>query len=46
MIERAGLGVAVKNPDENIKRSADCVVSANNDSGFAEAVYRFALERQ
>ena len=46
MIERAGVGVAVKNADENIKRSADCVVSSNNDSGFAEAVYRFALERQ
>ncbi len=46
MIKRAGIGVAVANGEENIKSQADFVAKSNNENGFAEAVYKFAINRE
>lgn len=46
MIKRAGIGIAVANGEDNIKSAADYVAKSNNDDGFAEAVYKFVLNRR
>jgi Cof subfamily protein (haloacid dehalogenase superfamily) len=40
MMEWAGIGVAVGNATDHVKQKADMVVSDNNNSGVAEAIYK------
>ena len=44
MIEWAGLGVAMANGDEKVRKLADAVTAGNNEDGVALAIERFALE--
>ncbi|MDI3534250.1 MAG: hypothetical protein PWQ82_615 [Thermosediminibacterales bacterium] len=43
MIEYAGLGVAMGNASENIKKQADYVTTANEESGVANVIKKFIL---
>lgn len=43
MIQQSGVGIAMGNAQEAIKKVADYVVASNNDSGVAEAIERFVL---
>ncbi|MCG8592076.1 MAG: Cof-type HAD-IIB family hydrolase [Proteobacteria bacterium] len=43
MIEAAGVGVAMGNAIEAVKRAADAQVASNADAGVIEAIERFAL---
>ncbi|MFD1037037.1 Cof-type HAD-IIB family hydrolase [Virgibacillus byunsanensis] len=43
MIQQAGLGVAVGNAQEAIKKVADYVTDKNNDNGVAKAIEKFVL---
>ena len=45
MIIKAGIGVAMANGEESVKSVADYITKSNNDDGFAEAVYKFAVKR-
>lgn len=45
MIINAGLGVVMGNSAPHIKEIGDIVVSTNNESGVAEAIERFVIER-
>ena len=43
MIEKAGLGVAVKNADEKLKNSADIVLEyTNEESAIARMIEKYA----
>lgn len=44
MIKYAGLGVAMGNAHEDVKKWADYVTLTNNEDGVAEVVYKFILE--
>lgn len=45
MIEKAGLGIAVKNADEGLKSLADCVFDYTNEEGaVGEIIKRYAYE--
>ena len=44
MIEYAGLGVAVANADERLKKIADIVCASNNDGGIADVIEQYILE--
>ncbi|MCD8036612.1 MAG: Cof-type HAD-IIB family hydrolase [Clostridiales bacterium] len=46
MIKRAGIGVAVANGEDFVKEQADFTAKSNNDNGFAEAVYKFVINRE
>ena len=41
MVEAAGIGVAMANAVEDVKRIADFIAKSNDEDGVAEAVYRF-----
>ncbi|WP_024620482.1 HAD family hydrolase [Metaclostridioides mangenotii] len=41
MLEYAGLGVAMGNSNDDIKESADYVTDTNEESGFANAIFKF-----
>ena len=41
MIEYAGLGVAMGNSNDDIKKIADYVTDTNEESGFANAIFKF-----
>ena len=43
MLQLAGIGVAMGNAHDHVKRVADGIVASNNESGVAEAIERFAL---
>lgn len=43
MLKWAGLGVAVGNADEQVKREADAVVARNDEAGVARAIETFVL---
>ena len=43
MIERAGIGVAVKNAQQLIIESADFITDSNNENGVAKAIERYVL---
>ena len=43
MIQEAGVGVAMGNAQEAIKKVADYVTDSNNNDGVAKAIERFAL---
>ena len=43
MIRYAGVGVAMGNASENVRKAADHVTLTNNDDGFAAAIRSFAL---
>ncbi|WP_027415491.1 Cof-type HAD-IIB family hydrolase [Aneurinibacillus terranovensis] len=45
MIHAAGVGVAVENAPEDVKREADLIVASNNDNGVADAIRRLILEK-
>ncbi len=44
MLEFAGLGVAVANADEDLKKIADIVCASNNDGGVADVIAQYILE--
>lgn len=44
MIKYAGLGVAMGNAHEDVKKWADYVTLTNNEDGVAEVVHKFILE--
>lgn len=46
LLRAAGLGVAVGNAMDEAKEAADAVVASCQDSGVAEAIWRYALDRQ
>ena len=41
MLRMAGLGVAMDNAQEPVKKAADYITGSNNDSGVASAIRRF-----
>lgn len=41
MLEYAGLGVAMGNSNDDIKEIADYVTDTNEESGFANAIFKF-----
>jgi len=43
MIEGAGLGVAMGNAQETVKKAADWVTSTNNEDGVAKAIVQWVL---
>lgn len=43
MLRTAGLGIAMENAPEDIKKSADFVTASNNDDGVALAIQKFIL---
>ncbi|PKM47325.1 MAG: Cof-type HAD-IIB family hydrolase [Firmicutes bacterium HGW-Firmicutes-8] len=43
MIEFAGMGVAMGNAPEDVKKKADYVTSTNNDDGVAEVIEKYVL---
>lgn len=45
MLAYAGLGVAMGNAREEVKRQADVVTGANNEDGVAQAIERFVLQK-
>ncbi|MUV39033.1 5-amino-6-(5-phospho-D-ribitylamino)uracil phosphatase [Lentibacillus sp. JNUCC-1] len=45
MIQEAGLGVAMKNGQEAIKKAADYMTDTNNQDGVAKAIETFVLKR-
>lgn len=44
MIEYAGLGVAMGNASEDVKKRADYVTHTNNDNGIAHVIEKFILK--
>jgi len=46
MIRWAGLGVAVANAREPVRKAADYVTCSNDEHGVAEALRKFVLERE
>lgn len=44
MIEYAGLGVAMANSEEEIKKCANCVTLSNDEDGVAHVIHKFVLE--
>jgi len=44
MISQAGLGVAMENGVEEVKRAADHITAANDDEGVAKAIEKFILK--
>lgn len=44
MLEYAGLGVAVDNAREEVKKVADYITASNKDEGVARAIQRFVLK--
>lgn len=44
MIEYAGIGVAMGNGSDLIKKTADFITDTNNNSGVAKAIEKFALK--
>lgn len=45
MIEYAGIGVAMANGLENVRRAADFVTASNEEDGVARAIERFVFKR-
>lgn len=43
MIEYAGLGVAVENAIDAVKRKADVITASNEEDGVAKAIYEYVL---
>jgi Cof subfamily protein (haloacid dehalogenase superfamily) len=46
MFERAGLGIAMGNASDEVRRAADRITGSNREEGFAEAVERIVLRRE
>lgn len=44
MIEYAGLGVAMGNAKDEIKRKADYIAPTNDENGVAHVIYKFVLD--
>lgn len=43
MIDYAGLGVAMRNAEESLKKSADYITLTNDEDWVAEVINRFVL---
>lgn len=43
MLKEAGLGVAMANAEETVKKAADYITDSNDDEGVARAIERFVL---
>ena len=46
MIEYAGLGVAMGNADEEVKKISNYITKTNNEDGVAEVIEKFVLEAE
>ncbi|QDR79450.1 Cof-type HAD-IIB family hydrolase [Sporomusa termitida] len=46
MIEYAGLGIAMENAADRVKRKADFITSSNDNEGVANAINRFILDNR
>ena len=44
MIEMAGVGVAMANATDDLKKIADYITLSNNDDGIADYIYKFILK--
>jgi hypothetical protein len=44
MIEYAGLGVAMENANDEIKKTADYITLSNDEDGVAHVIYKFILK--
>lgn len=45
MLKRAGISIGMSSGQESVKRNVTYVARGNNDNGFAEAVYKFAIHK-
>jgi len=45
MLKRAGISIGMSSGQESVKKNVTFVAKGNNDNGFAEAVYKFALNK-
>ncbi len=45
MLEFAGMGIAMENSPELVKKSADAVTGSNNEDGVHQALTRYCLEQ-
>lgn len=43
MITEAGLGVAMGNAQETVKKAADDITGTNKESGVAQAIHKWVL---
>lgn len=44
MLKRAGISIGMSSGQESVKKNVTYVAKGNNDDGFAEAVYKFAMD--
>ena len=45
MIRRAGLSIAMRNAQDEIKEAADIVTLSNDEDGVADAIYKYLLKK-
>lgn len=43
-IQASGLGIAMGNAQDDVKRAADAVVRSNNEDGVAQAIWEYVLK--
>lgn len=46
MLEYAGLGIAMGNAHDEVKRAADAVTASNDEDGIAKAIQKYILDAQ
>ena len=44
MLEKAGIGVAMANGNDLVKKTADVLTPSNDDDGVAQAMERYILK--
>ncbi|MEA4973618.1 5-amino-6-(5-phospho-D-ribitylamino)uracil phosphatase YcsE [bioreactor metagenome] len=45
MLKRAGISIGMSSGQDSVKENVTYVAKGNNDDGFAEAVYKFAIDK-
>lgn len=45
MLKRAGISIGMSSGHESVRKNVTFVAKGNNDDGFAEAVYKFAIDK-
>lgn len=45
MLKRAGISIGMSSGQDSVKKNVTYVAKGNNDDGFAEAVYKFAIDK-
>ncbi len=46
MLKRAGISIGMSSGQDSVKKNVTFVAKGNNDDGFAEAVYKFAIDNE